>query len=289
MRRCIFGCGYLGSRVARRWLNAGGPVFVVTRSVHRAEELEQEGFRAIVADVTQPQTLVGLPAAETVLYAVGYDRRSGVSRQQLYVDGLRNVLAALSPQTGRILYVSSTGVYGSAAGAWVDEDSPCRPTRDAGMAMEAAERMLRGSPFGGRSIMLRMAGIYGSGRIPRMTDLVQGRPIGIAEREHLNLIHVEDAAAVVLAAESCPNLPGLYTVSDGHPCRRREFYRQLAALLGLPEPAFVAPEADAAGSERTHDDKRVRNARMLRELDVRLRYANYQQGLAAIVAGDTPS
>jgi nucleoside-diphosphate-sugar epimerase len=124
MRRLVFGCGYLGGRVAQHWLAAGGPVFAVTRSAERAAKWAQQGLRPILADVTRPETLSGLPVADTVLYAIGYDRRSAASRQEVSVEGLRHVLAALPSQTGRIVYLSSTGVYGSVAGDWVDEDTP---------------------------------------------------------------------------------------------------------------------------------------------------------------------
>ena len=81
----------------------------------------------IVADVVDPATLVGLPTADTVLYAVGYDRTTAHQFAIVYVDGMANVLAALPPETGRIVYISSTGVYGQTSGERVDETSDCRP------------------------------------------------------------------------------------------------------------------------------------------------------------------
>ncbi|MEX1224758.1 MAG: NAD-binding protein, partial [Pirellulales bacterium] len=100
MAKLIFGCGYLGERVGRRWLDAGETVHAVTRSERRAEELERAGYRAIVADVTDPATLTNLPAAETVLFAVGFDRSADQPIEQVYVAGLRNVLDRLPPTTG---------------------------------------------------------------------------------------------------------------------------------------------------------------------------------------------
>ena len=82
MTKLIFGCGYLGSRVAQRWRDAGQRVFVATRSRERARSLVEEGFEPIVADVMQPQSLVGLPTADTVLYAVGYDRAAALRSKQ---------------------------------------------------------------------------------------------------------------------------------------------------------------------------------------------------------------
>src|SRR5262249_9677639 len=160
-----FGCGYLGSRVARRWRNFGDEVIVVTRSSQRAQAFERDGYRAIVADVTQVATLTELPAAETVLFAVGFDRGAGGSISDVYAGGVPNVLAALPSGIQRFSYISTTGVYGDAGGEWVDEDTPSNPLREGGRASLAAEQALAESPFAARSIVLRLAGIYGPGRI----------------------------------------------------------------------------------------------------------------------------
>src|ERR1700710_686002 len=100
MTKLIFGCGYLGERVAKRWLKAGKNVVVVTRSPQHAAVFKDAGLTAIVADVTQPDSLRNLPNAETVLYAVGFDRKSddaGPSIGDVYAGGVRNVLSAISP------------------------------------------------------------------------------------------------------------------------------------------------------------------------------------------------
>ncbi len=97
MSKLIFGCGYLGSRVAALWRDAGHEVVVVTRSRNRADEFQGNGYGAIVADVTRPETLRDLPTAETVLYAVGYDRSPAgrPSIEAVYAGGVEIVLSAL--------------------------------------------------------------------------------------------------------------------------------------------------------------------------------------------------
>ena len=86
--------------------------------------------------------LRNLPAAETVLFAVGFDRAGGQSIEDVYAGGMRNVLAALPADTGRFIYISTTGVYGPAGGEWVDEETPPDPQRDGGRASLAAEQAL---------------------------------------------------------------------------------------------------------------------------------------------------
>jgi nucleoside-diphosphate-sugar epimerase len=287
MFKLIFGCGYLGGRVARLWLQAGHEVFVVTRSSDRARAMTADGCRAIVADVLQPPTLANLPAADTVLYAVGYDRGAGASMHDVYVAGLRAVLGALPSASGKLIYISSTGVYGQSHGETVDEDSRCEPTREGGCACLAAEAVLAGDRLGQRAIVLRMAGLYGPGRIPIAAEIRGGRPLAVPASGYLNLIHVDDAAAVVLAAEERARPPRTFLVSDGEPVERREYYAELARLLGIEAPKFVSPTADNPAAVRATADKRVNNARMVAELAVRLTYPSYREGLAAILAAET--
>lgn len=288
--RLIVGCGYLGTRVARQWLAHGRPlpatgrsVVAVTRSAEHAAQLQQEGIRAIVADVTRPESLRGLPAAATVLYAVGHDPRDAASKQQVYAEGLRAVLDALPAAPQRFLFISSTGVYGPSGGRWVNEDSPCRPQREAGQAMLAAEQILGRHALASRAIVLRLAGLYGPGRLPRAADLSARRPLPVPSHGCLNLIHVDDAVRVILAAEAWARPPRTYSVADGHPAGRREFYSYLAELLGLPAPQFLEPDANTPAAARARADKRVDNARMLAELKVELCYPSYREGLRAIV------
>jgi nucleoside-diphosphate-sugar epimerase len=286
MSKLIFGCGYLGRRVAERWLAAGERVFAVTRVAEHARRFDAQGIVPVVADVTRPATLAGLPAAKTVLYAVGYDRTAGVSIHELYVAGLKAALDALPESVEKLIYISSTGVYGQNDGGWVDEDSPCHPEREGGKACLAAERLLAAHPMAGRAAVLRLAGIYGPGRIPRRADLLAGQPLAAPPGGFLNLIHVDDAAAAVLAAEAKGAGRRTYLVSDGHPIQRREYYEELARLVGAPPPQFQTPAASSPAAARAGSDKRARNDRLRAELGLQLAYPSYREGLAAIVAAE---
>jgi nucleoside-diphosphate-sugar epimerase len=286
MARLIFGCGYLGQRVARLWQPRGEEVYAVTRHAAKAETLRQQGIRPILADLLHP-----LPAdvawprqIDTVLFAVGYDRDSTASIGAVYERGLANVLSSLPDDVGRLIYISSTGVYGDAAGDWVDEETPCHPTRAGGKASLAAEDQLRRHRLGQRSLILRLAGIYGPGRIPRAGTLLAGQPIDAPADGHLNLIHVDDAAAIVLLAESKAPLPRTYVVSDGQPVVRADYYGELARLLNAPPPRFAPPDPSSPAAQRAASDKRVSNRRLVSELAPSFRFPSYREGLAAIVA-----
>jgi nucleoside-diphosphate-sugar epimerase len=300
--KLIFGCGYLGLRVARSWRDSGPIVVAVTRSPSRAVEFARESLGMMVADVTRPESLeelslfpsltrvTGAPLQlDTVLFAVGYDRTAEPDIYSVYAHGLQNVLAALPPETARLIYISTTGVYGTAAGEWVDETTPPDPQRDGGRASFAAEEVLRRHPLGARSVILRLAGIYGPGRVPYLDKLRAGEPLAVPSAGWLNLIHVDDAARVVLAADtwlqqrSQADGPQVFCVGDGAPVARADYYAEVARLIGAPPPSFCRPPKDSPAATRAAADRRVSNRKMLDSLELVLRYPNYRLGLAAIL------
>lgn len=292
MAKLIFGCGYLGKRVAERWKNSGHNVAIVTRSSERAQEFRRAGYQAIVADVTDAHSLHDLPKADTVLYSVGYDRKSstpGPTIEEVYAGGMRNVLAAIESDVRRFVYISTTGVYGLGDGDWVDETTPTDPQRDGGRASLAAEQTLAAYPSRTHGVVLRLAGLYGPGRIPFLNELRRGEPIPAVSTGYLNLIHVDDAAEVVVTAgNSDPNDllttnsgPRLYCVSDGQPVERGEYYSEVARQIGMPPPSFIAPDPTSPRAQRAGSSRRISNERMLNELRITLAYPDYRAGLAA--------
>jgi nucleoside-diphosphate-sugar epimerase len=231
------------------------------------------GFGPLVLDVTCGPASVALPEVDTVVCAVGRDRRSDVTMFDIHVSGLRTVLDALPASTGRVIYVSSTGVYGQDAGEWVDEESECEPVTAGGQACVSGEQLLFAHARGRDAVVLRLAGLYGPGRVPRSAGVAAGAPIAGSPDAYLNLIHVGDAAsAVVAAADSGSATRRTYVVSDGNPPTRGDYVARLAAQLGVAPPRFEG--GSGLG-------KRVRNTRAVQELGVRLQYLSYREGLAA--------
>ena len=268
----IIGCGYLGARIGAAWLAAGRPVCALTRS--RGETLRAQGFEPITGDVLDPASLTGLPAASTILYAVGLDRSAGRSMRDVYVQGLRNVLAAL-PAGGRFLYISSTSVYGQIDGELVDGDSATDPREENGRIVLEAERTLR--EFRLDATILRFAGIYGPNRGIRKQSLLKGEPyIGDADK-WLNLIHVDDGVRAVLAAERADASVGrTFAIADDTPVSRRNFYAEFARLLGAPEARF-----EPAAEPSREANRRISNAAAKTGLEFEPAYPSYREGLRA--------
>lgn len=284
--RLIVGCGYVGRRLAEYWRSSGDDgVFVTTRSTARSEEFKEAGYKPILWDVTQENS-AELPAVETLVFAVGFDRSTGHAIDEVYVDGLRRLIDACS-HVDRFIYVSSTGVYGQTDGGWVDEDSDCRPNRDGGKACLAAEQLLEShDELASKAIILRLAGIYGPGRLPQAAILQRGDPLAVAADAHLNLIHVDDIVQVIAACEQL-STPEKLCVSDGEPVLRRDFYEYLAKCLGTASPEFAPPVPGSSRAERSRGSKRIRNYRLVKQvlerLDISFHHPSYREGLAAIV------
>ncbi len=271
----IVGVGYLGRRVVPLWQRGGGRVFGTTRSGERAQELASVGVVPVVYDVLSGGE--PLPSVDTVLYAVGFDRKQGVSQREVYVEGLRRTLQRL-PRPRLFIYVSSTGVYGNHAGGWVDEATPPAPVDAGGEACWEAEQVLANWSYqeGWSTITLRLAGIYGPGRWIGVERLKRSEPIGADPEGWLNLIHVEDAAVVVDAAREQGRAGETYVVSDGQPVKRGEFYTRLAALAGAPHPQF-----DPSQASRHRGDRRINADKMRRELSPQLKYPNFESAWQA--------
>jgi nucleoside-diphosphate-sugar epimerase len=296
--RLIFGCGYLGVRTARLWGAAGDLVIAYSRSCEPTFKLGVPGLQTRQGDVTRPETIASIgaspaknqPPIESLLYAVGYDRTAGPDIHAVYAGGLRNVLTAIPRSVTRAIYISTTGVYGSADGDWVDEQTPPDPQRDGGRASLAAEQVLAAHALGKRSAILRLAGIYGPGRVPYLHQLRAGEPIAAPSAGWLNLIHVDDAAAIVVAVDHwlaerpAADGPHVFCVSDGAPVQRGQYYAEAARLIGAPPPQFTQPPADSPAAARAASDRRVRNDKLRRAFDVKLAYPSYRDGLASILA-----
>jgi nucleoside-diphosphate-sugar epimerase len=267
-------------RVARRLIATGWTVQTMTRRPDRARQLEKQGIHAIVGDWTDRRALEEIRPVERVLVAVGYDRHDDKSRHSVYVEGLRNALDVISPSS-RVVYISSTGVYHQTGGVWVDESAPCRPNREGGVAHLMAEQLLyrrRPESTIAATVVLRLAGIYGPGRVPRVDSIRRGEPIPADPLGYLNLIHVDDAAACVLAAWQHARPERCYLVADGHPVLRGDYFSEIARLTHSPSVRYASE-----GGTRSDTSKRIWNARMRRHLMPQLQFPSYREGLRDVL------
>ena len=144
--------------VAKAWADRGDQLFALTRHRNNTSKFSDLGITPLIGDVTRPNSFpTSFPVCDTVLVAIGMDRTRYSDVREVYVEGMRNILAKLPDETGHLIYISSTGVYGDFQDSWVDETSPTQPTREGGKACLEAEGLIARSPFAGRATILRLA------------------------------------------------------------------------------------------------------------------------------------
>jgi nucleoside-diphosphate-sugar epimerase len=255
MAECILlaGCGDLGFRVAERLLAQGDEVWSLRRT-----PLPKclPGLRWLGADLTEPNTLAGLPAGITrVVYMPAPDVRDKAAYRALFVDGLRHLLEALDTRAlKQVLLVSSSAVYGEHDGDWVDEDTPPAPLGFNGALLLEAEQWLAAQPV--PSTVLRLAGLYGAGRMQLVERVRSGAQRVPREAPHwANRIHVDDAAAAIAHLLRLPAPLPLYLGVDDTPLPLDGLCDSVAQLLGVPPP-------DAGAAPTGVGSKRLRNTRL---------------------------
>jgi len=277
--RLVIGCGYLGLRVAKKWVSAGHLVTATTRSEERAVQLREQGIKPLISDIISDQN--PLPQADVILYAVGFDRcNPDQSISQVFVDGMARTIARVTDPVQRFLYISSTGVYGQTDSELVDEATICQPIRDGGKACLMAEELLSQARWSGNSIRLRMAGLYGANRIPYQRAIRAGEEISAPAEGHLNLIHIEDAVDIVLHFADARTAPPLLLVSDGNPVIRADYYAEIAQQLGAPPAKLQTPKSSSHVAQRAGGSKRISNRQLMQHYGKPLRYPDYRAGIA---------
>jgi nucleoside-diphosphate-sugar epimerase len=279
----IVGCGYLGARIGTALVRRGEQVFGTVRSTNRATEIACLGIEPVIADVLGPETLKSLPAAERVLCCVGFDRTGGADMRTVYVEGLRNLLERLPASVWRLVYASSTSVYGQSAGEWVDEDAPAEPIQESGRVCREAEQVAShwAREAGASQVVLRFSGLYGPNRVIRRALLERGEPIPGDPAGYLNLVHIDDAAHAAVAALDAARPDPLYLVSDDRPLERREYYALAARLLDAPPPRYEPLAVGRAGVVQATANRRIANRHMRTGLGVNLLYSDIRAGLPA--------
>ncbi|MEM7452816.1 MAG: SDR family oxidoreductase [Planctomycetota bacterium] len=284
MRRLVIGCGYLGQEVAQAWLEQGDIVYVTTRSPDRARVFQDMGFLPIVTDITDEEPPGKVPVVDTVLIAVGMDRSRYDSIRSVYVNGLANILSWLPDGTGQIIYVSSTGVYGQTGGEEITETSTAEPVREGGIACLEAERLLTKSRFARHATILRLAGIYGPGRVPSAEKIRSRNVSSLNPDGHINLIHRDDAVTAILNTAALGVMGETILVSDGNAPLRRDYYQILANLYDLgpiewPASLSAGQQESQSSARSAGKGKRIRNERMKSLLQFEPLWSDLEAGI----------
>jgi nucleoside-diphosphate-sugar epimerase len=283
VRLFVFGLGYSARVFARTIKDNAESIVGTVRSREEAAALARaDGIEVISFDGrgASAEVIRALPRTTHLLVSVP----PGEAGDPVLNDHAADIAATVSLRS--IVYLSTIGVYGDQGGAWVDEDTPARPTSARSIARLAAEnawtRLAAGA--GKPLAILRLAGIYGPGR-NAMADLRAGTARRILKPNQVfNRIHVEDVATAISAAfERSAN--GVFNVADDEPASPQDVVAYAADLMGVPSPPLVpVEEANLTPMARSFyaENKRARNAKMKEALGVALRYPTFREGLATL-------
>jgi nucleoside-diphosphate-sugar epimerase len=289
-RLVIFGCGYLGTEVARVAVAAGLRVDALTRNPTRASELQLAGVNAVVADLASSDWHGRIAAdADLVLNCVSSGNAGFEGYRQSYVAGMRSILGwARRGRAGTFVYTSSTSVYPQTGGAVIDESAPTDGAGETGRILLESESLLREARDAcDRWFILRLAGIYGPGRHHLLDQIRAGvAEIGGNGGHRLNLAHRDDIEAAVMAAFGAPGdvRDLVLNVADDAPATKAEVVQWLAVETGLPAPRFSGAPASRRHGFADPPDRTISNARIKTVLGWRPRYPSFREGYAAIIA-----
>jgi nucleoside-diphosphate-sugar epimerase len=284
----IIGCGDMGRRVGVHYVGKGLRVVGAARGPANLEALPPLGIEPLALDLDQPFPLPELPSKGGRVFYFAPPPERGVDDPRV-----RRVLETFEHHgpPRRVVYISTTGVYGDCGGAWVDENRPPNPGTVRARRRLDAEEQLRTwcSSAGAELVILRVAGIYGPDRLP-LNRIRAGLPLVRAEEApYTNRIHEDDLARVCVAAMRRPVAGEVFNVSDGRPGTMAEYFDTVADRAGLPRPRKIpmaeAPQHLSPGMlSYMRESRRLDNRKMLERLHIEFRYPDLEAGLSACLA-----
>ncbi len=286
MRRLlIIGCGDVGLRLAKvlkgRWR-----IYALTRSHDRFLTLRAEGIMPVAGNLDLPETLTRIASLAQDVVHLAPPPGSG-TRDTRTINLIR-ALAKGGSLPQRLVYISTSGVYGDCDGDVIDETRRALPSSDRARRRLDAELQLRGwgAETGVQVSILRVPGIYSAGRLP-IARLKAGTPALTAEQDpYTNHIHADDLARTVVAALARGRGGRAYNASDDCWMKMGEYFDMVAEQFKLPRPPRVSWEAAQAQLPEyllsfMRESRRLANRRLKKELRVRLLYPSTLQGVEA--------
>jgi len=283
----IIGCGDIGRRAAKLWQSEGYDIFGIVRSDASARVLRQQEIEPIPYDLDFADNTLSLPLKDSLVFYFIPPDRSGHRDNRM-----RHFLASIKPKQNpkRIIYISTSGVYGDCRGNWVTEESPVNPMIDRSRRRVDAERALSG--WAKKSVVsivtLRVPGIYGPNRLP-IQRIQAGEPVLRQEdAPWTNRIHADDLARVAVQAAKTKRPDRVYNISDGNPGTVTEYYNTVADAIQLPRPPTISMEKarrifSPMRLSFLAESRRLDNRRMLGELNIVLRYPTMKEGIPASI------
>ena len=285
----VLGCGYVGLALGEVLVESGHDVVGVRRSDEGLDAVREAGLRPVRADVTDPGSLAAVPDADAVVFTASTGGRGPAAAREVYVRGLEATIDAFADRERppeRLLYTSSTGVYGDHGGEWVDEDSALRAGSEKSRVLVDAESTAASAADAGiEPTVARLGGVYGPDRY-RIERYLEGPVV----EGYLSLIHRDDAGgALAHLLAMGTDAPRTVNVVDDEPVWKPDLAAWLAEQCGVEPPETRTLEAVLADDDRSdaskrrlRGQKRVSNDR-LRSLGYAFDHPSYRSGYRAAI------
>jgi len=285
MRALIVGCGYVGLPLGAELVRLGHEVFGLRRSASAENELKTAGIKPLIADITKPDELAGLPRDfDWVVNCVSSTGGNVEDYRQVYLQGTHNLIGWLSATPPKkFVYTSSTSVYGQTDGSQVKETSPTEPFAETAKVLLETERLLLTAVADRQvpAVILRVAGIYGPGRGHWFKQfLINEARIKGDGSLFLNMIHRDDVVGCIIAALKNGRVGEIYNAVDDEPVSQANFFQWLAAAVGKYPPPSI-PDNPNENRKRGVTNKRVVNRKLKMELGYQFKYPNFRKGYTA--------
>lgn len=259
-RIAIIGCGYVGRALGETLAAAGHDVIGTTTTPARVAEIEAAGITPQIIELSQAEPLHALLGDRDAVFLTVAAGRGRRDYAEVYLNGVKNLLrAAEGTAVRRIIYTSSTQVYGQDDGSWVDESSPTQPQSQNGrILLEAEHALLAGvaeltGDASVRATVVRLGGIHGPGRDLNKRILAAAGQARADGNAFVNLIHRDDIVAALVRLLEV-GFEGALNLTDGAPVTRKELYDQVIASAGLPPIRWEASDTSAGLGKRVRND-----------------------------------
>jgi nucleoside-diphosphate-sugar epimerase len=283
-RLLIIGCGDVALRMVSL-VRGRYVVYALARDRARFPELRALGLKPVWGDLDRPDSLATLAGLAQDVVHFAPPPRDGVHDTR--TAHLIAALARAQSVPQHLVYLSTSGVYGDCDGELVAETRPLRPQTERAQRRADAEQRLRswGARSGVRVTLVRVPGIYAADRLP-LERLRRGTPALAADEDaFVNHVHADDLARIVLAALRRGQPNRSYNAVDDVPQRMGEYFDVVADHFDLPRPRRIARhEAQRMLPRELYsfmsESRRLVNARMKRELRVKLQYPSVSHGIA---------
>jgi nucleoside-diphosphate-sugar epimerase len=270
----VIGCGYLGAELLRELTRTGWKTTGITLSESSAGALRSEGLKVVAADLRTANLRVLIENNPSVAIHCASSAKGGVAAyQEIFLGTMRRLVE--ETRVEHLIFTSSTSVYGQTDGSIVTEAALAEPERETGQILRQTEELV----LAHHGTVLRLAGIYGTGRCVPLEKSLSGEAVieGNGERI-INSIHRDDAvsACCLAAGRRCQ---GIFNVVDNEPVTQLEWFQWVCARLERPLPALAPRDLHR---KRAWTSKRVSNAK-LRSMGWTPQFPSFREGVEQIL------